>query len=203
MNIPLAPVGIVALTLLLGGCHPSQGGSSPAPPAAGLPAEDVTAAVPLGQLAGVTGTAIPALSIANPYNGNAQAIEAGHALFIKMNCAGCHAYAGTGNMGPDLTDQSWRYGGFPIEIYQSIHDGRPQGMPAWGSTLPPQDIWQLVAYIQSLGGTFSPPNAPVTLQSDQPGEQVAPESHETSSPATPANTQPVSADVTQPSVPKP
>ena len=38
-------------------------------------------------------------------------------------------------------------------IYQSILDGRPKGMPAWGVSLPPTDIWQLVAYIQSLGGT--------------------------------------------------
>lgn len=199
MNTSVTRAGIAALALLLGGCHPSQGGSSAVPPAAGLPAEDVMTVVPLGQLAGVTGIGIPALSIANPYSGNAQAVEAGHALFLKMNCAGCHAYGGTGNMGPDLTDKSWRYGGFPIEIYQSIHDGRPQGMPAWGRTLPPQDIWKLVAYIQSLGGTFSPPNAAMTLQSDQPGEQVAPELQKTLQSAA----QGTPAVLPQPGAPKP
>jgi cytochrome c oxidase cbb3-type subunit 3 len=69
-------------------------------------------------------------------------------------------------MGPDLTDKAWRYGGTPIEVYKSIYEGRPQGMPAWGNTLPTQPVWQLVAYIQSLGGTF----APIPRRS---GEQLA------------------------------
>ena len=30
---------------------------------------------------------------ANPLAGNADAVEAGHQLFGKMNCAGCHASA--------------------------------------------------------------------------------------------------------------
>ena len=188
MNIPLASVGIIALTLLLGGCHPSQGGSRPVPPEAGVPTEDVTAAVPLGQLAGVTGTAIPALSIANPYTGNAQAIEAGRALFIKMNCAGCHAYNAKGNMGPDLTDTYWRYGSLPIQIYKSIHEGRPQGMPAWGAALPPQEIWKLVAYIQSLGGSMPASDYRHAREGDVPGEQVAPEAS-TSPPSRPHESQ--------------
>ena len=59
-------------------------------------------------------------------------------------------------MGPDLTDTEWRYGGLPVQIYKTIRDGRPQGMPAWGVALPPDDIWKLVAYVQSFGGTVSP-----------------------------------------------
>ena len=50
---------------------------------------------------------------ANPLAGSADAVEAGHQLFGKMNCAGCHAYDLTGGMGPDLTDNSWQYGGKP------------------------------------------------------------------------------------------
>lgn len=92
-----------------------------------------------------------------------------------MNCAGCHAYNGTGNMGPDLTDAEWRYGGLPIEIYKTIRDGRPQGMPAWGAALPPAEIWKIVAFIQSLGGTVSVKDFEHARQGDQPGEQVAPE----------------------------
>ena len=48
-----------------------------------------------------------------------------------MNCAGCHAYDLTGGMGPDLTDNSWLYGGKPGEIYHTIAEGTPRGMPAW------------------------------------------------------------------------
>jgi len=98
--------------------------------------------------------ATPALSqvtvdTSNPLAGNADAIEAGHGLFGKMNCAGCHAYDLTGGMGPDLTDGSWQYGGKPGEIYHTIAEGTPRGMPAWKDKLTGDEIWQLVAYIVS------------------------------------------------------
>jgi cytochrome c oxidase cbb3-type subunit 3 len=85
----------------------------------------------------------------NPLAGKPDAVEAGHALFGKMNCAGCHAYDLTGGMGPDLTDASWQYGGKPGEIFKTIADGTPRGMPAWKDKLTPEEIWQLVAYIGS------------------------------------------------------
>jgi cytochrome c oxidase cbb3-type subunit 3 len=86
---------------------------------------------------------------ANPQAGNADAAEAGHALFGKMNCAGCHAYDLTGGMGPDLTDNNWLYGGKPGEIFHTIAEGTPRGMPAWKDKLTPDEIWQIVTYIQS------------------------------------------------------
>jgi cytochrome c oxidase cbb3-type subunit 3 len=85
----------------------------------------------------------------NPFEGKADAIAAGHDLFGKMNCAGCHAYDLTGGMGPDLTDASWLYGGKPGEIFHTIAEGTPRGMPAWKDKLTPDQIWQLVSYIQS------------------------------------------------------
>jgi cytochrome c oxidase cbb3-type subunit III len=168
-------IGIATLSLLLGACKHSQGGSTTAQAASGLPSEDMIASVPLGQVAGEPSLSVAALSIVNPYQGNAQAIQQGKQLYIKMNCAGCHAYNGKGNMGPDLTDTEWRYGGLPIQVYKTIRDGRPQGMPGWGVSLPPDDIWKLVAYIQSLGGTLSPKDYEHARQGDEPGEQVAPE----------------------------
>lgn len=86
---------------------------------------------------------------ANPLDGKAEAAEAGRALFGRMNCAGCHAYDLTGGMGPDLTDGSWQYGGKPGEIFHTIADGTPRGMPAWKDKMTADEIWQLVAYIQS------------------------------------------------------
>jgi cytochrome c oxidase cbb3-type subunit III len=85
----------------------------------------------------------------NPMADNPTAVDAGHALFGKMNCAGCHGYDLTGGMGPDLTDASWQYGGKPGEIFHTIAEGAPRGMPAWKDKLTPDEIWQLVAYIQS------------------------------------------------------
>jgi cytochrome c oxidase cbb3-type subunit 3 len=126
--------------------------------------EGVAAVVPLGISAGEP----PAINVstANPLANDPTAPAEGKKLFGQLNCAGCHGYDAKGGMGPDLTDTAWRYGGTPIDIYKSIYEGRPQGMPAWGNSVPPQTIWQLVAYIQSLGGSF----APLTTSADrQPG----------------------------------
>ena len=53
-------------------------------------------------------------------------------------------------MGPSLRDADWIYGNEPADIYASIYEGRAHGMPAWGALLPPDVVWQLVTYLQSL-----------------------------------------------------
>jgi cytochrome c oxidase cbb3-type subunit III len=85
----------------------------------------------------------------NPLQGSAEAVAAGKVLFGKMNCAGCHGYDLAGGMGPDLTDDSWLYGGRPGEIFHTISEGTPRGMPSWKGQLTPDQIWQLVTFIQS------------------------------------------------------
>jgi cytochrome c oxidase cbb3-type subunit 3 len=59
-------------------------------------------------------------------------------------------------MGPSLRDASWIYGSSPIEIANSIAEGRAYGMPAWGTKLTPAQIWQITAYIQSLRTSREP-----------------------------------------------
>ena len=85
----------------------------------------------------------------NPLQGSVEAAAAGGTLFGKMNCVGCHGYDLTGGMGPDLTDDSWLYGGRPGEIFHTISEGTPRGMPRWKDQLTPEQIWQLVCFIQS------------------------------------------------------
>jgi cytochrome c oxidase cbb3-type subunit 3 len=142
-----------AAALVLG-CHgtPEQvrGGSQAA---VRLPADSLLASVPLGDLAGATPNRL-ATTITNPYANDQGAVTEGKDLFIQMNCVGCHGYDAKGGMGPDLTDAYWRYGGSPAEIYKSVFEGRPEGMPAWGVAVPHDQIWKIVAYIQSLGGAF-------------------------------------------------
>jgi cytochrome c oxidase cbb3-type subunit 3 len=164
----------LAALLSLSACNRFEGGGTAAAPQNGTPGMAVPASTPLGQVAGAPGSSA-AMSTPNPYEGNAQAITQGKQLFQKMNCAGCHAYDATGNMGPDLTDTYWRYGGLPIQIYKTIEEGRPQGMPAWGKALPPDDIWKLVAFIESLGGAIPVKEYVTARQGDQPGELTAPE----------------------------
>lgn len=131
--------------------------------AVSLPPDSLIASIPVGDLAGVVPNSM-ASTTPNPYAGNRAAIEAGQALFTRMNCVGCHGYNLRGGMGPNLTDTYWRYGGAPAQIYKSIYEGRPQGMPAWGRAIPKDDIWKIVAYIQAQGGTFPAPLANSGLQ---------------------------------------
>ena len=35
-------------------------------------------------------------------------------------------------------------------MFESIYQGRPERMPAWGSRFSNADIWRLVAYVRSL-----------------------------------------------------
>jgi cytochrome c oxidase cbb3-type subunit 3 len=92
-------------------------------------------------------------TVHNPYASSDAAVEEGRFLYIRMNCAYCHGFDGTGGMGPDLTDNQWRYGASDVDVFNTIFRGRAQGMPAWGPVLTEDQIWKLVAYVRSLGGT--------------------------------------------------
>lgn len=137
----------------------------------GLRVEGSIATVPLGDLAGGAQSNVAA-GITNP---QASAVQEGRQLFVKLNCADCHGFTAKGAMGPSLVDKYWRYGGTPAQIYKSIYEGRPKGMPAWGTALSSNDIWQLVAYIESLGGSFPASDYQAALQGDRANEKVAPE----------------------------
>ncbi len=86
-----------------------------------------------------------------PFDDNAYNTAEGQALFEEMNCSGCHAHGG-GAMGPALMDDQWIYGSLPNQIFASIAQGRPNGMPAWKYRLNNKQIWELVAYVRSLSG---------------------------------------------------
>lgn len=96
------------------------------------------------------GIAPPAERVANSAANDAKAADAGAKLFTGMNCDGCHGGGAVGAVGPSLTDGRWRYGGGDADIFRSIAEGRPKGMPAFGGVLQPPMIWRLVAYIKSL-----------------------------------------------------
>jgi cytochrome c oxidase cbb3-type subunit III len=98
------------------------------------------------------GMATPAagLALRNPHEGDPAAIATGAKLFIAYNCLDCHGADGSGAMGPSLADGRWHFGGAPAEVFESIYQGRPEGMPAWGSLISPDQIWMLVSYVRSL-----------------------------------------------------
>jgi cytochrome c oxidase cbb3-type subunit III len=83
------------------------------------------------------------------YYNNAEAVNTGKRLFSQYNCSGCHS-SGGGGMGPDLMDDEWIYGSRLEQIHQTLVDGRPNGMPAWGGKLTDEQLWQLATYVRSL-----------------------------------------------------
>ena len=114
--------------------------------------------IPVGPVPG-PGKALPLPT--NPYEGNPVALAEGRRLFDWYNCSGCHGGHAGGGMGPSLRDESiFQYGNDPAHIFATISEGRAKGMPAWGTKIPENQIWELVAYIKSLR-TPQEPDPPV------------------------------------------
>ena len=93
-----------------------------------------------------------------PYEDNAYAISQGQQLYAQYNCGGCHFHGG-GGIGPALMDEEWIYGSDPANVYESISEGRPNGMPSFGGHIPEFQMWQLVSYVRSVGGLEPQPAA--------------------------------------------
>jgi len=95
----------------------------------------------------------------SPYDGNAYAIAQGKQLYEWFNCTGCHAQGG-GAIGPPLMDDKWIYGAAAENIFATIVEGRPNGMPSFRGKIPTQQVWQIVAYVRSMSGQISKDTAP-------------------------------------------
>ena len=93
------------------------------------------------------------------YKGNAWAMAEGYELYNRMNCVGCHANGG-GGMGPALMDGKWIYGSEPGDVFQTIVEGRPNGMPSYRARLSDDQVWKLVAYVRSMSGLAPADAAP-------------------------------------------
>ena len=75
------------------------------------------------------------------------------AEIYENSCLKCHGEGARGGICPDLTDDASKYGDSDEELYKSIAEGRPGGMPGWKSSLNEVKINELIAYIRSLKGT--------------------------------------------------
>jgi len=93
------------------------------------------------------------------YEENAYHIAQGKTLFASFNCNGCHANGGGGS-GPPLIDDKWIYGAQIENIVQTLREGRPNGMPSFRGRVPDNQIWELAAYVRSMGRYVSKDAAP-------------------------------------------
>jgi cytochrome c oxidase cbb3-type subunit 3 len=95
----------------------------------------------------------------SPYQENAYGVSQGKTLYNQFNCSGCH-FQGGGGIGPPLMDAEWIYGSRPENVFESIAEGRPNGMPSFGGKIVTDQIWQLVAYVRSMSGLLRKDVAP-------------------------------------------
>lgn len=140
------------MCVCLTGCKPQQpaGASVSQVAVERVPQVSYVLRNPEGPAAGLHVSRV-ASQVQNPYGTHPGAVEEGRFLYVRMNCAYCHAFDGTGGMGPDLTDNQWRYGSSDIDVFETIYRGRAKGMPAWANVLTEDQIWKLVSYVRSLG----------------------------------------------------
>jgi len=94
---------------------------------------------------------LPAQSVPNMYQESAYAVSEGQRLYEQYNCVGCHAHGG-GGMGPALMDDQWIYGSEPANIFATIMQGRPNGMPSFRNRIPEFQVWEIAAYVRSMSG---------------------------------------------------
>jgi cytochrome c oxidase cbb3-type subunit 3 len=174
----IAPASVVAglfAALAIPASSIGQGSASAPPPGGNPPflGVPVTAFSPEGTM--------PVPPIVPPSLSDTASINRGQGYFSQFNCVGCHAANGAGGMGPALSNHAFIYGAEPAQIYLSILQGRPRGMPAW-SRLPEAVIWDLVAYVKSISKDPADPWQHTISVSTFDTEQVPAEAEKTSDP---------------------
>jgi mono/diheme cytochrome c family protein len=92
---------------------------------------------------------LAAQSLKNPFAGQSDAVAAGRKLY-KQHCAQCHGQEAQGqDRAPDLRSPAIQKAP-PGSLLWILRNGKiRKGMPSW-SRLPDEQLWQLVAYLQSL-----------------------------------------------------
>src|SRR3954471_12370061 len=90
-------------------------------------------------------------SAQGPFEFNAYAVSEGQKLYESFNCVGCHFHGG-GGIGPPLMDRNWIYGSEPGNIFATIMQGRPNGMPSFRNRIPQYQAWEIAAYVRSMAG---------------------------------------------------
>ena len=66
------------------------------------------------------------------------------------NCVICHNPKGEGNIGPNLTDNTWIYGYDVKEVFGTVKNGTAKGMPEHASKLNPIQLQQVASYVISM-----------------------------------------------------
>ncbi|MDQ1591116.1 MAG: cytochrome c oxidase cbb3-type subunit [Pyrinomonadaceae bacterium] len=146
-----AVCGVVSALCLVAACKREERGLRVDPPS--------SARVNSKTLSELRPGNVQPISAPNEFEQNAFAMNEGKRLYEWYNCVGCHAHGG-GGIGPPLMDAKWIYGGAPEQIFATIVEGRPNGMPSFRGKIPDYQVWQLAAYVRSMSGQVSKDASP-------------------------------------------
>jgi cytochrome c oxidase cbb3-type subunit III len=147
---------LLVVPLLMGGCGRERRISRDVPPGV-----SAMPAVQTSDLQPGPKTVDPSVGA---YQENRFAVSQGQTFYEQYNCAGCHSTGGGGGMGPPLNDADWIYGSDPENVFTTIVEGRPNGMPSFRGKIDNGQLWQLVAYVRSMSGLT--PSDTWTVRSD-------------------------------------
>ena len=78
-----------------------------------------------------------------------------------------------------LNDTS-EYGSDPEQVFASIVEGRPKGMPSFRGKINDHQVWEIVAYVRSLSGQA--PHTAATGRDDHMQSSTPPASMDTQHP---------------------
>jgi cytochrome c oxidase cbb3-type subunit 3 len=81
------------------------------------------------------------------FESNAYQLGQGGRYFSWYGCAACHSNTARGAL--DLADNRWAHGGSFEQVYRSVA-AHPGLASVPGDIIPPEQLWQLTAYVRSL-----------------------------------------------------
>ena len=89
----------------------------------------------------------------NPLAGDPKSAEDGRVAF-RLSCSLCHGIKGEGGRGPDLTMGNYSVGNTDADLYHVISNGAAgTEMPGFAARYESDDIWRIVSYLRSIGGS--------------------------------------------------
>ena len=88
-------------------------------------------------------------NVVKEYTGDKEAIREGKEIFANT-CAPCHNADAKGGIGPNLTLAKLKYGVTHKDLYESIANGRPNGMPPFLQQIGSEKISKVIAFLEPL-----------------------------------------------------
>jgi cytochrome c oxidase cbb3-type subunit 3 len=82
------------------------------------------------------------------YERNAYQVAQGGRYFTWYGCGGCHGGGAKGVL--DLGDTRWAHGSDLDRVYAFIAGGHPGRHARYGERIPPEQLWQITAYVRNL-----------------------------------------------------